>query len=57
MADASSNESGAIDFQPYLQSIGQHYQQWQTLYTLTDAEGREKLRSQPATWMPPLTLP
>ena len=56
MADATSNESGAIDFRPYLQSISQHYQQWWTLYTLTDAEGKEELKHQPVTWDAPFDL-
>ncbi len=50
MADATSNESGEIDFRPYLQSTSQHYQQWCTLYTLTDAEGKEELKHQAVTW-------
>jgi HEAT repeat protein/energy-coupling factor transporter ATP-binding protein EcfA2 len=35
-----------IDFQRYLQSICHHYDQWWTLYTLTDVEGKEKANSQ-----------
>jgi hypothetical protein len=31
-----------IDFQPYLQSISQHYAQWWELYMLTDAETKAK---------------
>jgi len=55
MADSTSNESGAINFQPYLQSICHHYQQWWTRYTLTDAsEGREALKSQSTSWDDPL---
>jgi predicted NACHT family NTPase len=53
MADTSPNESGAIDFQPYLQSICHHYQQWWSLYTLHDVESRETLKRQPPSWDAP----
>jgi HEAT repeat protein len=33
------------DFQPYLESICAAYGQWWELYTLTDAQGREKIRA------------
>jgi predicted NACHT family NTPase len=34
------------EFQPYLESICATYDKWWELYTLTDAQGREKMRSQ-----------
>jgi HEAT repeat protein len=30
------------EFQPYLNAIARHYDKWWNLYTLTDAEGRER---------------
>jgi HEAT repeat protein len=33
-----------IEFGDYLASITRHYDKWQTLYTLTDATGKEKLQ-------------
>ncbi|MBD2068241.1 HEAT repeat domain-containing protein [Leptolyngbya sp. FACHB-671] len=53
MADATSNESNTLDFQPYLQSICHHYQQWWLLYTLHDVEGKETLKRQPPSWDAP----
>jgi hypothetical protein len=42
-----------IDFQPYLQSISQHYAQWWRLYTLTDAETKAKRSQLPEAWKSP----
>jgi predicted NACHT family NTPase len=39
-----------IDFQPYLQSLSQHYAQWWQLYTLTDAQTKVKGSQQPESW-------
>jgi HEAT repeat protein len=42
------NSQGRVelpDVEPYLQGVCDRFQQWQTLYTLTDAEGKEKLQS------------
>lgn len=36
--------SMSSQFQPYLQSIATTYEKWSELYTLTDAQGREKIR-------------
>jgi hypothetical protein len=36
---------GSFDFQGYRRSVAQTYEKWQQLYTLTDAESRER-RSQ-----------
>jgi hypothetical protein len=36
-----------IDFQPYLQSISQHYTQWWQLYTLTDAQTKVEQEPSP----------
>jgi HEAT repeat protein len=33
-----------VEFGDYLASITRHYDKWQTLYTLTDATGKEKLQ-------------
>ena len=35
------------EFQPYLDSIAHYYDKWWNLYTLTDAEGRQKQESTP----------
>ena len=35
------------EFQPYLDSIARHYDQWWRLYTLTDAEGKEERSAAP----------
>jgi len=35
-----------IDFQPYLDSIRYHYEEWWKLYTLTDIEGKQRDRLQ-----------
>jgi predicted NACHT family NTPase len=34
------------EFQLYLDAIDRHYAQWWNLYTLTDAEGRERQQAQ-----------
>ena len=34
------------DFSSYLESVRRHYEQWWSLYTLTDAEGRAKAKTQ-----------
>jgi HEAT repeat protein/energy-coupling factor transporter ATP-binding protein EcfA2 len=34
------------DFSSYLESVRRHYEQWWSLYTLTDAEGRSKAKTQ-----------
>ena len=33
------------DFSSYLESVRRHYEQWWSLYTLTDAEGRSKVKA------------
>ena len=35
------------EFQPYLDTIARHYDQWWRLYTLTDAEGKEERSAAP----------
>jgi HEAT repeat protein/energy-coupling factor transporter ATP-binding protein EcfA2 len=42
-----------IDFQPYLQSISTHYEQWEQFYTLTDAETQAKQKNEPQPWKTP----
>ncbi|WP_404789018.1 TIR domain-containing protein [Altericista sp. CCNU0014] len=42
-----------IDFQPYLQSISTHYEQWWRLYTLTDAETKAQQQKEPQPWKTP----
>jgi HEAT repeat protein len=46
-----------LDFSPYLEALCERYQQWQTLYTLTDVEGKEKLQEKlenhPGQWDSP----
>ncbi|MCX5964806.1 MAG: hypothetical protein NT070_17215 [Cyanobacteria bacterium] len=34
------------DFSSYLESVRRHYEQWWSLYTLTDVEGRAKAKTQ-----------
>jgi predicted NACHT family NTPase len=40
-----STQAELPDVAPYLNQICEHYQKWQTLYTLTDVEGKEKLQN------------
>jgi HEAT repeat protein len=44
----------SLDFSAYLDALCDRYQRWQTLYTLTDVEGKqelqEKLKNQPGQW-------
>jgi predicted NACHT family NTPase len=42
-----------IDFQPYLQSISTHYEQWWRLYTLTDAETKAQQKNDSQPWKTP----
>ncbi len=42
-----------IDFQPYLQSISTHYEQWWRFYTLTDAETQAQQRNELQPWKTP----
>jgi hypothetical protein len=39
-----SPSSHFSDIAPYLAALCQHYRQWQTLYTLTDVEGKQKIQ-------------
>ena len=34
------------DFSSYLESVRRHYEQWWSLYTLTDAEGRDRVKAE-----------
>jgi len=48
-----SGMAAEIDFQPYLQSISTHYEQWWQLYTLTDAETKAQQRNEAQPWKTP----
>jgi HEAT repeat protein len=44
--DLITNRQSEIDFQPYLQSIATTYERWWQLYTLTNAEGRQRQKQE-----------
>jgi predicted NACHT family NTPase len=48
-----SGMAAEIDFQPYLQSISAHYEQWERFYTPTDAETQAQQKNEPQPWKTP----
>ena len=59
-APAIAQQSNLPDVTPYFQGLCENYQHWQTLYTPTDVEGKQKLQekldNQPGQWDSPFSF-